>query len=157
MDLSLIPIGETFANEDGFGVQIAPEYRKALTGLQDFSYVQVIWWFSKCDNDRSRGKLIEEKPYQRGPELLGIFATRSPERPNPVAVTTAYVTHIDAESGAVSLAWLDALDGSPVLDIKPYTPSADRVEAPEVPDWCAHWPKSVEESGGFDWENEFNF
>jgi len=46
---------------------------------------------------------------------------------------------------------------SPVLDIKPYTPSLDRVEAPGVPKWCSHWPKSLEQSEDFDWENEFNF
>ena len=39
----------------------------------------------------------------------------------------------------------------------PYTPSLDRVEAPAVPDWCAHWPRAVETSGDFDWEKEFNF
>jgi hypothetical protein len=44
-----------------------------------------------------------------------------------------------------------------VLDLKPYTPSIDRVESPSVPEWCDHWPKSYEESGGFDWEAEFNF
>lgn len=45
----------------------------------------------------------------------------------------------------------------PVLDIKPYTPSLDRVETPNVPEWCSEWPKSTEESGNFDWESVFNF
>lgn len=48
-------------------------------------------------------------------------------------------------------------NNSPVLDIKPYIPSLDRVENPIVPDWCQHRPKSYEESGGFDRESEFNF
>lgn len=52
---------------------------------------------------------------------------------------------------------LDADDNTPVLDIKPYTPSLDRVESPGVPEWCRHWPKSIEESGDFPWEGEFNF
>lgn len=55
------------------------------------------------------------------------------------------------------IAYIDANDGTPVLDIKPYTPGLDRVEKPGVPDWCCHWPESLEESGEFNWENEFNF
>lgn len=157
MNLNLVPIGTAFAGEDGFGIKILPEYRKALKGLEGFSHIQVLWWFSGCDNASSRNKLMEEKPYKNGPEQLGCFATRSPERPNPIAVSAAYVTHIDEAEGIIGLAWLDAFDGTPVLDIKPYVPSADRVENPQVPDWCAHWPKNVDSSGDFDWANEFNF
>jgi tRNA (Thr-GGU) A37 N-methylase len=61
------------------------------------------------------------------------------------------------EKGIIGLAFIDAEDGTPVLDIKPYTPSLDRVENPIVPKWCAHWPKSVESSGSFDWSSVFNF
>lgn len=55
------------------------------------------------------------------------------------------------------LAHIDAEAGTPVLDIKPYTPSLGRVEKPSVPSWCADWPASVEESGRFDWSSVFNF
>lgn len=157
MNYSLVTVGETFTNENGFGIKVEPEYRKALTGLKGFSYVQILWWFSENDNEQSRNKLIENKPYKNAPNELGTFATRSPERPNPIAVSTAYVTGIDEENGIIELAWLDAFDGTPVLDIKPYVPASDRVEAPEVPEWCGHWPKSVEASGEFDWADEFNF
>lgn len=88
---------------------------------------------------------------------MGIFATRSPARPNPIALGTAQVIRIDHASGVIQIAYTDAADQTPVLDIKPYTPSLDRVESPAVPDWCSHWPKSLEESGGFDWESVFNF
>ena len=53
--------------------------------------------------------------------------------------------------------YIDANDKTSILDIKPYTPSLDRVENPQVPDWCSHWPHSLEESASFAWENEFNF
>lgn len=62
-----------------------------------------------------------------------------------------------------SIRWLaswsmaHAYEGSPVLDLKPYTPSLDRVEIPHVPDWCAHWPQSLEESASFDWAKEFRW
>ena len=89
--------------------------------------------------------------------MLGAFATRTPERPNPIALSCARVTHLDRERGVVGLDYLDAEEGSPVLDLKPYLPSLDRVERPVMPAWCAHWPDSVEKSGDFDWEKEFNF
>lgn len=51
---------------------------------------------------------------------------------------------------------MDAEDGTPVIDIKPYTPSFDRVESPIVPDWCASWPKDVETSGDFGWKHSIS-
>ncbi len=92
--------------------------------------------------------------HKNSPEVLGTFATRSPMRPNPIALDCVQVTYIDHENAVIGLAYIEAFDGSPVLDIKPYTPSLDRVENPVVPEWCSHWPKSYEESGDFDWESE---
>ena len=138
-------------------VVLDPAYRDALTALEGFSHIQLIWWFDGCDNDACRSNLIEDKPYKNAPERIGVFATRSPMRPNPIALSCAYVTYIDRESGVIGLAYCDANDGTPVLDIKPYTPSADRVEHPSMPDWCAAWPKCSEESGDFDWGSVFNF
>lgn len=150
-------IGVICADEDGYRLELAPAYKEALIGLEGFSYINILWWFSGCDNAADRGILSEKKPYSSGPDTLGTFATRSPQRPNPIALSCAYVTYIDAAHGVIGLAYLDADDQSPVLDIKPYTPSLDRVEAPEVPTWCNHWPRSVEVSGDFHWEAEFNF
>ena len=150
-------IGKIRANENGFSVQLEKAYIPALKGLEGFGCVQLLWWFDGCDNSESRGKLTESKPYKKGPAVLGIFATRSPERPNPLALSTAYVTYIDEENGVIGLAYIDARDGTPLLDIKPYTPSLDRVAAPVMPEWCAHWPDCVEKSGDFAWEDEFNF
>lgn len=151
------PIGILHGTEDGFFLQLEPKYLSALEGLDGFSHVQILWWFHGCDTPDARNLLTEEKPYTHGPSRLGVFATRSPNRPNPIALSCAAVTFIDHENGVIGLAYIDAQDGSPVLDIKPYTPSLDRVEAPETPAWCAHWPKNCETSGDFDWENEFNF
>lgn len=150
-------VGVIRADENGFRIELAPGYRNALAGLDGFSYINILWWFSGCDNETDRGVLSEAKPYTKGPDTLGTFATRSPQRPNPIALSCACVTYIDADHGIVGLAYMDADDQSPVLDVKPYTPSLDRVEAPEVPAWCGHWPNSVETSGEFDWESEFNF
>ncbi|MDO5564445.1 MAG: SAM-dependent methyltransferase [Eubacteriales bacterium] len=156
-NFTLTSIGEICSNEKGFYIKLKNEYAPAIEGLDGFGYIQILWWFDKCDNSEARSKLIVNKPYVKGPETLGVFATRSPERPNPIALSLSYVTYIDKENGIIGLAYTDAFDGTPVLDIKPYTPSLDRVEKPIVPNWCAHWPKCIEKSGEFDWEAEFNF
>lgn len=157
MSFSVNKVGTIHSGEDGFYIKLLPEFIPALEGLDGFGCVQVIWWFDGCDNERCRALLSLDKPYKKGPDKLGVFATRSPMRPNPIAVSSSGVTYIDKENGVIGLTWIDANDGTPVLDIKPYTPSVDRVENPAVPSWCAHWPKSTEESGEFDWDNEFNF
>ena len=72
-------------------------------------------------------------------------------------VSSADISFVDEKNGIVGLYYIDAFDGTEVIDLKPYTPSIDRVEHPRVPAWCGHWPKSCEESGGFDWAAEFNF
>ena len=157
MTFSVNEIGTITSRNGDYYIQLKAPYKEGLTGLEGFEYVTVVWWFDGCDNDSCRMNLIEEKPYVHGPETLGTFATRSPRRPNPIAISTAYVTYLNIEEGALGLAWIDARDGSPVLDLKPYTPSADRVETPSVPQWCSHWPRSIEESGTFDWASEFTF
>ena len=129
----------------------------ALKALEGFSHINVIWWFSDFDSAEMRNTLEMPRPYKKAPSVMGVFATRSPIRPNPIALSTAQVVYADFEKGIIQVAYIDANDQTPVLDIKPYTPSLDRVEAPGVPEWCAHWPKSIDESGSFDWENEFNF
>lgn len=157
MEFSLHAIGKISTNRGQPCLRIDCAYRGALQGLEGFSHIQVLWWFDGCDTAAERAKTGETKPYVHGPDRVGVFATRSPSRPNPLALSCAEVTGIDAENGIVGLAYLDANEGSPLLDIKPYTPSLDRVENPRVPQWCAHWPMSCETSGDFDWAGEFNF
>lgn len=129
----------------------------ALLGLEGFSHLQVLWWFSDFDSDPYRTVLQTPQPYKNGPEQMGIFATRSPVRPNPIGLTTVEILHVDAARGLIEIAYIDAHDSSSILDLKPYTPSFDRLDTPRVPAWCAHWPMSLEASETFDWEAEFNF
>ncbi len=138
-------------------IRLQPEYIPALQALEGFSHLNILWWFSDFDNAQARRTLETQQPYKQAPATMGIFATRSPIRPNPIALTTAEVLDVDYKSGVIQVAYIDANDNTPGLDIKPYTPSLDRVEAPAVPEWCCHWPKSVESSGDFDWEGEFRF
>jgi len=151
------PIGKINVNEEEMFIEIKPKYIPALQALDGFSHINVIWWFSDFDNEEARNTLEATQPYKKSPDTMGMFATRSPIRPNPIALTAVQIIHIDYEKGIIQIPYIDANDGTPVLDIKPYTPSIDRVETPDVPEWCSHWPKSLEESGSFNWEKEFNF
>jgi len=150
-------IGRVCSDDRGMRLELAKEFIPALRNMEGFGYINVLWWFNQSDNSDSRSKLIEKSPYKGSPDTLGTFATRSPERPNPIALTCVYVTHIDYENGIIGIAFIDAEDGTPILDIKPYTPSFDRVEQPIVPAWCANWPINVETSGDFDWSTVFKF
>ena len=151
------PIGKIQNNEEGCLLIINPEYIPALQALDGFSHLNVIWWFSDFDSEEARSVLQTPQPYKNAPETMGIFATRSPVRPNPIALSTSEIIHIGYQNGIIQLAYIDANDGTPVLDLTPYTPSLDRVETPGVPAWCGHWPRSIEDSGDFDWEDVFNF
>lgn len=154
-ELIVKPIGKVCVNEAEMYIQLESGFAPGLKGLTEFSHVQVLWWFSFCDNAKMRAQLEMPKPYRSAPGVMGVFATRAPFRPNPVALTSAYITYIDEEQGRIGLAYIDAEDGSPVIDLKPYSPCLDVVRDVQVPDWCAHWPKCMEESAEFDWEAEF--
>lgn len=156
-EMKVFPIGKTVNRAGEVRLELEPRYAVGLKGLDGYGHVQVLWWADGCDNERDRSVLTERKPYKKGPEEIGVFAVRSPERPNPIAVSNADIAYVDEEKGVVGLYWIDALDGTPVLDLKPYTPGIDRIERPRTPAWCAHWPRSYEESGDFDWAAEFNF
>lgn len=151
------PIGTISTGGNHTVIRLKPEYCPALEALDGFSHLQIIWWFSEFDDEETRQTLQTPKPYNNAPDTMGIFATRSPIRPNPIALSVVQLLHIDHENGVLQLGYIDANDGTPVLDIKPYTPSLDRVEKPVVPAWCSHWPSSLEQSGTFDWSREFRF
>lgn len=157
MSVSLNPVGQIVKENGCTMIVVGKEYIKGLKGLGAFGHVMIIWWMDGCDNPHDRAVLVQQKPYVKGPEELGVFATRSPERPNPIAISCAGITFVDEKGGVIGIDFCDANDGTPVLDIKPYTPSIDRIEKPDTANWCKHWPKSYEASGSFDWAKEFNF
>ncbi|MFV0393756.1 MAG: TrmO family methyltransferase [Coprobacillaceae bacterium] len=76
-------------------------------------------------------------------------------RPNLIAISNIQVKNIDYDKGIIYMYYIDAEDETPLLDIKPYIPSNDCIKTFQAPKWCAHWPKSYEESAEFDWDKEF--
>ncbi|NCC63395.1 MAG: tRNA (N6-threonylcarbamoyladenosine(37)-N6)-methyltransferase TrmO [Spirochaetia bacterium] len=155
MEITYQSVGVVKASE-GFRIELEKEYCKALMGLQGFSHVMVIWHAHDFGNAGSE-YLVFEKPYVHGPEKIGVYATRSPFRPNGICASIAKLVDLDVEQGVLILDWIDAQEGTPILDIKPYHGSEDRIRDVEVPSWCSHWPSYREDSATFDWDQEFSF
>jgi tRNA-Thr(GGU) m(6)t(6)A37 methyltransferase TsaA len=114
------PYSETAQVPKGFGAQheaegtieILPEYELGLTDIEGFSHLYVIWVF-----DRSDGcELLGTPPTDTTPH--GVFATRSPRRPNPIGLTVLKLVRRDGPK--LQVVGVDMLDGTPILDIKPY-------------------------------------
>ncbi len=107
------------------------EYTEALEGIEEFSHIFVLFWLHEMsDEDR---KIMKVHPRGRADmPLLGTFATRSPHRPNPIGLTR--VKLLNVEGNVVTVQGLDAFDGTPVLDIKPFD-SWDTTEDFKVPEW----------------------
>jgi|JFJP01.1.fsa_nt_gi tRNA-Thr(GGU) m(6)t(6)A37 methyltransferase TsaA len=154
-EYKLSPVGKVQAGPDGYVLKIFPKYRTALNGLDGFGHINVIWWSHYLDTAEYRRITESEQPYVHGPSSLGIFATRSPVRPNPICISTVAVLGVDIDKGLVIVPWMDAEDDTPILDIKPYHPSNDRVRDVHMPGWCRHWPQWYEDSAEFDWSSEF--
>jgi len=156
-EMKLKAIGKVEPAEDGFAIKLNEEYRDALMGLTGFSHLHILWWADQVDSPQDRAVTVIDKPYKQGPDKLGIYATRSPIRPNPIADTVVYVTRIDHENGVIYTPYIDAEPDTPVLDIKIYLPCCDIVKNYSVPAWAEVFPDSLEDSAEFDWESVFNF
>lgn len=151
--MTLQQIGRVAHTETGPAIHIDEQYRQGLGGLDGYSHVQIVWWGSLTDTDEHRRTLELRGLFKKGPHTVGVFATRAPVRPNPLLISTVAVRSIDADHGIIAIPFIDANDGTPVLDIKPYNPM-ERIRNCSAPDWCRHWPQWQEEAAGFDWAEE---
>jgi tRNA (adenine37-N6)-methyltransferase len=96
-------------------LEILPEFDLGLTGIEGFSHLIVLWVFDRSDGFELCGKTpIDDNPH-------GVFATRSPHRPNPIAFTV--VELLGREGNRLHVRGVDMLDATPILDIKPYLSS----------------------------------
>jgi len=101
-------------------VELFAEYHAALKDLDSFSHVILIWHL-----DRSKGFHLEVVPPKQA-QTRGLFATRSPHRPNPIGLSIVELHKI--EDGVLYVERVDMLDGTPLLDIKPYIPASDSIQ-----------------------------
>lgn len=111
-------------------VHIEKRFARGLRGLEKYSHVAVVFWM-----DRMKEIKLEDHPRGRKDfPKVGIFALRCPWRPNPVGVSACRL--LGVKGTTLRLEGLDALNGSPVLDVKPYWPRFDRVRGARVPAWA---------------------
>jgi tRNA-Thr(GGU) m(6)t(6)A37 methyltransferase TsaA len=127
------PIGRVIRQNDRAVIEIRPELAPALEGLEGFSHVWVLYWFH--ENDRPEERAILKVHPRRDPAnpLTGVFATRAPVRPNLIALTSCRI--VSVKKNILEVEGLDAREGSPVLDLKPYIPYGDALPEAKVPWW----------------------
>ena len=142
MEINLTPIGfvknaviepkkedwQTITSE----IIVNQDLNEALSGIGEFSHIIVIYWMHKTP--ASERSIMKVHP-KRNPNLplVGVFATRSPARPNPIGIAT--VKLLECRGNILKVIGLDAIDGTPVLDIKPHIPGADSPTAAKTPGW----------------------
>ena len=131
---ALHPVGAVEREGGEIRLRIEKEYAKALSGLDGFSHVWVFYWFDRNDTPGRRATLeVHPRGNRRNP-LTGVFATRSPARPNLIALSLCKI--LEVKDGVVRVERIDAFDKTPILDLKPYIPSIDRpAEEARLPDW----------------------
>ena len=107
-------------------VVLEPPYRSAdaLRGLDGFDWIWLIWGFHLNREDVPEG-LTVRPPRLGGNERVGVFASRSPYRPNPLGLSSVRIESIDVEKGEIHVLGADLADGTPIYDIKPYVEFAD--------------------------------
>ena len=103
---------------------------EALDNLEEFSHIIVLYWMHKSPH---RAPIKVHPRGNPGMEPMGVFATRSPDRPNPIGKTT--VKLLERKGNILKVQGFDAIDGTPVLDIKPYIPGYDSADNAEAPAW----------------------
>jgi tRNA-Thr(GGU) m(6)t(6)A37 methyltransferase TsaA len=122
-------------------LEIFPEFGDALKEIEKVSHIFVLYW-----GDRSNREILQSKtPFSQEP--VGVFASRSPNRPNPVALCIADL--LRREGNRLIVKGLDALDGSPLLDIKVYSPAIDSI--PDATSW--RMPADLSQPGSHESSN----
>lgn len=142
----MYPIGRVRRRDNGIRLEIDEPYRPALKQLDRFSHVMVFWWADWFDDKEWRARLQTHPPYAEE-HLTGVFATRSPYRPNPIAMTTCKLLGMDEGQGVLQVADIDAVDGTRIVDLKAYFPVCDRVKEAYIPEWLSDWPEWMPEDG----------
>ena len=104
-----------------------------LQGLEDFEFIIVIFYMHKTPPFNASISLVRHPQRRKDLPLLGIFAQRAKHRPNPIGVTV--VKLVSVKANIITVKGLDAIDSTPVLDIKPYTNVFDQKKVAEDPHW----------------------
>jgi tRNA-Thr(GGU) m(6)t(6)A37 methyltransferase TsaA len=129
--LYLKPVGTVRKSDGRTWIEISGEFMDGLLGLDGFSHIYVLFWFDRNDTPGKRRTLQVHPRKDKSIPLTGVFATHSPQRPNLIGLTLCRMLSIGDRT--IELEDIDALDGSPVIDIKCYIPGSPADV--RVPEW----------------------
>lgn len=122
---------DTSWGDDISSIVLDEQYVSGLKGLEDFSHAIILFYLDKAEYKKE--KHLQRRPQNRDDmPLVGIFSQRGKDRPNKIGMTSVEIVSVTDNTLVVK--GLDAVDGTPVLDIKPYYPAYDKKEA-TVPEW----------------------
>ncbi|MHA1707522.1 MAG: tRNA (N6-threonylcarbamoyladenosine(37)-N6)-methyltransferase TrmO [Candidatus Heimdallarchaeaceae archaeon] len=135
-------IGAVRIDQDSCYIEIYQPFTFGLRHVNKFSHIFVLWWISMRDNPTDRSQLLATPPKLEKQIETGVFACRSPTRPNPIGLTK--VKLLKVENNRLYIARIDAIDGTPVLDIKPYLPGDSvKIEDLKLPEWFEKLKETV--------------
>ena len=140
-EFTIKQIGKVVKDVTGNHLEIFEPYREALLELNNYSHLHVYWWAHEFDNHEQRSVLVTDIPYAKEGTQAGVFACRSPERPNLIMESICDIRGISRKNGRIYIEMIDANHDTPIIDIKPYIHCVDRVEKKvRVPKWLpAEW------------------
>ncbi len=107
-------------------IEIAPDYRAGLRDIEEFSHLTLLYHWHLC-----AGHALEVRPFLDD-RAHGVFATRSPQRPNALGISTVRLVGVDLAAGILTIDDVDVVDGTPLLDIKPYVPVFDQRDVERI-------------------------
>ena len=128
------PVGMVKKSGERTEIVLDKKYQDGLLGLDQWSHIQVLWWFDRNDTPQKRAILRVHPRGDVSNPLTGVFACRAPVRPNLIALSLCKIVAV--KDNVIEVNEIDALDGTPVLDIKPYAPGIDSASGVRVPDWA---------------------
>jgi tRNA-Thr(GGU) m(6)t(6)A37 methyltransferase TsaA len=134
--IEINPIGFIRKNDEKTWIEVKEEYKPALLNLDKFSHLITLWWIDQRDTEVNR-KTLQVYPKVKienvDTPLCGVFATRSPTRPNPIGLTIVRILEII--DNKIFIDRTDSFPDTPIIDLKPYIPNSDCIEKVTLPDF----------------------
>lgn len=136
------PIGTVKRQEKQAFLELLPQFAPALDGLTGFSHLWVLFYFHETDTAADRAALKVHPRRDPTNPLTGVFATRAPVRPNLIGLTACRILKI--KGNIIEVEGLDAKDGTPIVDLKPYIPKGDSIPEAITPEWVKKPPPKAD-------------
>ena len=150
-DLPITYIGTYEYSEYNEREQLVFDEGVDMSVIKSCEYVRILWWFDRFDRKELRRTLQVNPPYENAPKS-GVFATRSPVRPNLIATTVVKVLSCDTNNNILDIRGFDGFQGTHIFAVIPYDASAENVQNIYLPPHLEHWPEYMD----FADEKEFN-